>query len=418
MSDFLNTLSFEHVALALERRDPAPCVQWMRVASGARSFFAAKLFSRLSQTILYLCPDVKEAEEAARELTAYLGSEAVLPYPSVEVSPYEPSRPLLPAVHDRMRAFHRIISGPPAVLVASADAVAEKSLPPEVFLEALETITPGCRINIETFSARLVSLGYARLPAVSDPGDFAVRGGILDVYSPNHPLPARLLLDDDVVESVRWFHPQTQRTIPPGAFIEEEPDRLTILPCSQVIMRGEYITAAEKEREWAPWVGDLRQGIRFHGVESLLPRFYGGAASVFSFLPKESVVVAADSAACQFAVRSAFDKARKNWSSAGEKCGYPPPEELLLSEDELRGALSEAALLAFDDIEAPPFGRRDYLRGETEAEGNMDIRRSMADASSEGLLYPLATEASNWWKRGEKLIVTSLSPSHVDRMED
>ena len=120
-----------------------------------------------------------------------------------------------------MRALHRILAGPPAVVVASAEAAAEKTVPPGIFLDAVETIGPGSRLDIEAFSAKLVSLGYARLPAVSDPGDFAVRGGIVDVYSPAHPLPARLLLDDDVVESVRRFHPQTQRTVPAGARIEE-----------------------------------------------------------------------------------------------------------------------------------------------------------------------------------------------------
>ena len=418
MPSFLSSLSFEHVALALDRRDSPQCAQWMRVPPGARSFLAAALFPRLSRTILYLCPDAKEAEEAARELAAYLGSDAVLSYPSVEVAPYEPSSPYLPAIHDRMRVFHRILSGPPVVVVASVEAAVEKSLPPEVFLDAVETIVPGSRIDIEAFSARLVSLGYARLPAVSDPGDFAMRGGILDVYSPEHPLPVRLLLDDDVVESARRFHPQTQRTIAPGARLEEEPERLIVLPCSQMIMRKEYVDAAERERKWTPWVDDLRQGIRFHGVESLLPRFYGGAASIFSYLPEGSAVVAVDSVACLSVVRSVFNEARENWSLAGEEAGYPPPKELLVAEEEWRGVLSNVPLLAFDSIEAAPFGRQDLLRGETDVEGNMDIRRIIADTSSEGLLYPLATEAKNWWKRGEKLIVTSLSPSHVDRMED
>ncbi len=108
------TLSFEHVALALGKRGAPPCVQWMRVPPGGRAFLAARLFSRLSRTVLYLCPDAKEAEEAARELSAYLGPDLVLPYPSVEVDPYEQASPYLPAVHDRMRALHRILAGLPS----------------------------------------------------------------------------------------------------------------------------------------------------------------------------------------------------------------------------------------------------------------------------------------------------------------
>ncbi|MBP2689451.1 MAG: hypothetical protein H6Q83_1638, partial [Deltaproteobacteria bacterium] len=113
----LPRLSFEHVALALAKRGTSPCVQWMRIPPGARSFLAARLFERLGRTFLYLCAGEKEAEEAARELTAYLGPDAVLPFPSIEATPYEPVPPHLPSVHDRIRALHRLLSGPPAVVV-------------------------------------------------------------------------------------------------------------------------------------------------------------------------------------------------------------------------------------------------------------------------------------------------------------
>src|SRR5512139_3031106 len=212
----LPRLSFEHVALALARREHPPCVQWMRVPPGARAYLTAQLIRRLGRHVLYLCADEKEAEEASRELSAYLGSGAVAAYPSVEAAPYEPISPYLPAVHERMRALRRLLEGPPAAVVASVASAVSKTLPPEAFLEAVAAVVPGDTLGVDAFAARLVALGYARLPAVADPGDFAVRGGIVDVYSPAHPLPARLLLDGDIVESVRWFHPGTQRTVPAG----------------------------------------------------------------------------------------------------------------------------------------------------------------------------------------------------------
>jgi len=305
--------------------------------------------------------------------------------------------------------------------VASAEAAAGKTVPPEVFLEAVESIGPGDRIDVEAFSEKLVSLGYARLPAVSDPGDFAVRGGILDVYSPAHPFPARLLLDDDVVESVRRFHPQTQRTIPAGALPDAEGEggeRLVVLPCSQLITRGAFLEAAACGRDGLPWAAPIRQGIRFHGAEALLPRLYGSAAPLFSYLPQGSLAIAVDTVACLSAVRNVFSSAEENWHLEGEESGYPPPPELFVAEEEWVERLSGIPLLAFDGIEIPPFRRADPLRGDAAVEGNEDIRRVTASSPSEGLLYPLATEARGWWKRGEKLVLTSLSPSHVERMED
>ncbi|HEX7520301.1 MAG TPA: hypothetical protein VF325_08430 [Candidatus Deferrimicrobium sp.] len=262
MPHTLPRLSFEHVALALAKRGTSPCVQWMRIPPGARSFLAARLFERLDRTLLYLCAGEKEAEEATRELTAYLGSDTVLPFPSIEATPYEPVPPHLPSVHDRMRALHRLLSGPPAVVVAPIAAAAEKTLPPEAFVDAVAAVSPGDTLDVDAFAARLVTLGYARLPAAADPGDFAVRGGIVDVYSPAHPLPARLLLDGDVVESVRWFHPATQRTVAAGARADGEPgdgERLVILPCSQVITRDDCPSAWSR-----PPRGGVPQG-RSHG---------------------------------------------------------------------------------------------------------------------------------------------------------
>jgi len=393
----------------------------MRVPPGARAFLAARLFRRIGRTVLYLCPDAKEAEEASGELASHLSPGEVLPFPATEVEPYEPISPYVPAVHDRMRALHRLLSGPPAVVVAPVEAAIAKTLPPEAFLEAVDTVSPGGRLDVDAFSAKLVSLGYARLPAVADPGDFAVRGGIVDVFSPAHPLPARLLLDAEVVETVRWFHPQTQRTIPAGALRDGEPgaeDRLVLLPCSQAITRDEYLSVACGGPEPFAWKEALRQGIRFHGAEAVLPRLYGAAATVFAYLPPEALVIAVDSVACLAAARIAFAEAEDNFAAAGEAAGFPGPSELVAPEGELLSALSRVPLLAFDGIEVSPFGRTDPLRGETGVEGNEDIRRSTATASSEGLLYPLATEARTWWKRGETFVVTSLSPSHVDRMHD
>ncbi len=106
------------------------------------------------------------------------------------------------------------------------------------------------------------------------------------------------------------------------------------------------------------------------------------------------------------------------YALAGEEEGYPAPSELVVPEAGLVAALSGVPMLAFDGIEVPPFGRKEPLRGDAGVDGNEEIRRSTATASSEGLLYPLAEEAKAWWKRGDRFIVSSLSPSQVDRMED
>jgi transcription-repair coupling factor (superfamily II helicase) len=231
----------------------------------------------------------------------------------------------------------------------------------------------------------------------------------VDVFSPAHPLPARLTLDGDRVESIRWFDPATQRTRAEGASV-------VVLPCSQVVTREEYVRGA------AGLPGDrgesLRQGIRFHGVDAILPRLYGCVSSIFDYLPPGGIVAAVDSVSCLAAARNAFAEAEENFELSGRDAGLPGPEQLFLPPDELVRAVAVAPLVAFDAIETPPFGRRDAVRGEIDARGNEDIRRSTVVSASEGLLLPLVTEAKAWWKRGARFVVTSLSPSQADRLEE
>jgi transcription-repair coupling factor (superfamily II helicase) len=405
-------LSFEHVAVALADPAAAPAIQLLKVPPGARAFLACALRDRLARPVLVVAPDDAEAEETFREATAYAGGDRVVAFPSVEVAPYESSPPFGPAVHDRMRALLRLSEGEPVVVVASAATLIEKTLPPETFRESVIRLAPGDDVDVESLSRRLVEIGYARLPAAADPGDFAVRGGIVDVYSPAHPLPARITLDFDRVAEIRWFDPETQRTRGAG-------DAFVAVPCSQVVTRPEHLGRA-LAGGGLPDASEeaLRQGVRFHGVEALLPRLYGRAASLFDYLPSGAVTVAIDASACRAAARAAWEEGAENWLLSGQEAGLPPPEALFLPAEALQARLAASPLVSFDPIELAPFDRRDAVRGAMEIDSNDEIRRVTVADASEGLLLPLATEGKAWWKRGARFVVSSLSPSQTDRMEE
>ncbi|MGB7970834.1 MAG: hypothetical protein WCF31_02575, partial [Candidatus Deferrimicrobiaceae bacterium] len=217
------TLSFEHIARVFAQGAGPACIQAIHVSPGARSFLVAALSRRLERPILCLSPSDAGAEEMFREISAYLGPERAFLFPSGEVAPYETLSPYPVAVHHRMRALYRLFhargngtnAGAP-VIVCPVEAALEKTLPPDVFAASVFRITAGEEIDRDDLIRRLGELGYARLPATSDPGDYSVRGGIVDVHSPAHPRPARISLDGDRVDSIRWFDPATQRTTAEG----------------------------------------------------------------------------------------------------------------------------------------------------------------------------------------------------------
>ncbi len=409
------TLSFEHIALAFAAGKGSSCIQVFSVPPGARSFLVSALSRRLDRTILVLSPSDAGAEEMFRELAAYLGPEQVVLFPSLEVAPYEKLSPYPPAVHDRMRALFRMSPagtgrGGVPVVVCPVRAALEKTVPPDVLAASTIGVAVGEELDRDGFSLRLAELGYARLPVTSDPGDCSTRGGIVDVYSPAHPRPARISLDGDRIESIRWFDPSTQRT-------GERTGELTVIPCSQVISRGDFLRAAAEAATGA--ASDLlRQGIRFHGIDAMLPRLYGRVSSVFEHLADGAVIVAEDSPGCLAAAKDGFAEAEENFLLAGEEECLPPPADLFLTPAELAGKIASLPLLCFDSLETAPFGRKDVTRGGMEIEGNEEIRRRTVSSSSEGLLLPLVTEAKAWWKRGDRFAITTLSPSQVDRMEE
>lgn len=418
----LHTVSFEHLALSFGRED-RPCRQLLGVPPGARAFLLSALARRLLRPILYLVPTAAEAEESFRELRAYLGEAGVERFPSLETAPYEEIAPYPPAVHDRMRALVRLSGAGgetgPLVVVCPAEGWLRKTLPPAVLAGAVRRIVPGEELDLEPFARYLAEIGYARLPAATDPGDVAVRGGIVDLYSPAHPRPARITLDGDRVESVRWYDPESQRT-------RAEASECLVIPCSQVITRPEFLRAAGEGA--GPGNGQLlrngkeadalRQGIRYRGIDAILPRLYGRAEPLLSHLPPGTVVAAADSVSCMAEAGNLFAEAEENFRRSGENGGLPTPRELCMPPEETVRGLAGLPLLCFDRIEVAPFGRQDAVRSVLEIEGNEEIRRSTATSSSEGLLLPLVTEAKGWWKRGERFVITSLSPSQADRMEE
>lgn len=162
-------------------------------------------------------------------------------FPSWETLPYETTPPNVDVIGQRMRTLHRMASGDASILVASVPAVLQRVLPRRVLLEASWRLTPGQTVEREPLVSRLLRLGYRRVSAVEIPGEFSIRGGIVDLYSTAYAEPVRAEFLGDTVESLRCFDPSTQKStttleeawlLPAREAIrpEDHPDALAPLP--------------------------------------------------------------------------------------------------------------------------------------------------------------------------------------------
>ncbi len=188
---------------------------------GATAAFALTLLSGSAEASPRSWLIVTASDESAERLYddlrffyAMLGlpGEALALFPEWETLPYEPTPPHVDLIARRMRTLRRLTDGARTVLVTSVPALVQRLLPASVFVEACFGLRPGETIEREALVARLLRLGYRRTSVVEVPGEFSIRGGIVDLYSTGYDDPLRIEFLGDSVESVRLFDTATQKS--------------------------------------------------------------------------------------------------------------------------------------------------------------------------------------------------------------
>jgi transcription-repair coupling factor (superfamily II helicase) len=279
----------------------------MGVAGAARGLVIRHLLQRGLGPVVAVSPDEETADDLERDLRFFLqrtGDRAerptVLRLPQDAVLPYDDLSPDRLLELDRLKTLfllgHHGLAEHPAVLVLSVQALLRRQMPRARLLGGADLLGKGASVDRDELAARLISLGYARVPLVEDPGTFAVRGGVVDLFPPIYEHPARLELFGDEVESLRLFDPETQRT-------REELSELLISPAREILFDEQTLKSAMAgAREAADRVNrpstklrafleQIEQRNYVLGIEALLPAFYGEALDpLAAYLPKDTLL--------------------------------------------------------------------------------------------------------------------------------
>jgi transcription-repair coupling factor (superfamily II helicase) len=298
----------------------------LAVPPSVRPLLVAATFRSLPRATLVVIPGADAAERFARQLTAYLPLELVVPLPAPSNMPWSRQPGEVRVTGRRARALFALQENRPAVVVASAAGLL-RLLPPRGASEAFAplVLSPGATLDLGETTDLLARMGYERVEVAEGPGQFAVRGGTLDVYPSDGHFPVRAELMGDAVESVRRYVPSTGQSVGDVARVEAYPCReirLSNRTAKDVahpyrsgfrdLQRrslGEPIVAHELEM--------LEQGVYFDGVEAYLPYVYRELASVTDYLSKDALVAVAEP-------RAVFDdtvRAYKEAEDAGNVTG-------------------------------------------------------------------------------------------------
>ncbi len=304
--------------------------------SAPKAWVIASLYQRFDQPLMLVLPDPKTADAFINDLQFFLPEDrgrivnfSDTRYPGVKSSSYYRE-----ASTARMGALYKITETirDKFILVTCVQTLLSYMIPREVMAGFCELVMANEEIDRDKFVENLEACGYSRATLVEDPGEYAVRGGIVDVFSPGHKQPVRLEFFGDLVESIRYFSPYSQRGT-------RELSEIIIVPATEAVITKEELPHVQARLRQAGaraglladqirgYVTKIRDRGRFDGIESLLPIVYKTPSTLFDFLP-DTIFIALDSTqSLAFKARDHYALLKNGFNElADEKQLCLPPE--------------------------------------------------------------------------------------------
>lgn len=319
---------------------PAQKSRWPGLSRGSLPLMLTECLPEKPVKII-LTQDVEQALRLQTAWQFFRPQDNAVFLPDWETLPYERFSPHHDLVSDRLSALWQIKQGgADAVFVPVATAM-QKLAPVSFLMGRTFWLKTGQTLNIDALRENLVEAGYSHVSNVIAAGEFALRGGILDIFPMGAELPYRLDMFGDEIDSIKTFDPDTQRTIAPVSEIRLLPaHEFPTDDDAQKIFRSRFREEIEGGHNAAAVYKAVSNGHFGAGVEYYLPLFFeNGLATLFDYIGEEALVVCIGDvyteASCFWAdVKSRFAMAQ------GDET-YPPlhPQHLYLSEDQFSGRL-------------------------------------------------------------------------------
>ena len=298
--------------------------------------------------LLVVARDNHAAHQLESDLRTLLGLDGlpdgplpVLPFPDWETLPYDVFSPHPDIVSQRLATLHRLPTLKRGLVVVPVQTLMQRLAPLRHVVGGSFDVRVGQRLDMDAEKRRLESAGYRNVPQVLDPGDFAVRGGLLDVYPMGADMPFRVELLDDEIDTIRGFDPESQRSLEKIDAVHLLPGRE--LPMDEVAVKRAMDTLRERfdlDTRRSALYQDLKAGHAPAGIEYYLPLFFESTATLFDYLPESALPVLGDG------TTEAIDRF---WQQTGERFEQRrhdverpvlPPDALYLPPEALRERLN------------------------------------------------------------------------------
>jgi transcription-repair coupling factor (superfamily II helicase) len=410
----------------------------------------AAAVAREGRRVVFVTEDLESARRAADDIGFFVrgaydgdpedseetGEGDVLVFAASESSPYADVSPDRRAAMSRMATlFHLAHERPWRVLVVPAAGLARKVVPRKELAKRADRIAVDSEIDRDGLIRSLSEAGYLRVPIVEDPGSFAVRGALMDLWPPSTDSPIRVELYGELVLSLRPFDPIEQKTrkdAPELKTLWLPPVREAILDEATTLRARQRVIQLAEAIDWPTTktralVDDVTSARAFFGAEGFLPAYYDDLDSLLAYVPGDAVMVLDDPPALTRAIRDDLERADRDVAQKGASAPSFLPGAFYRAEDEVVRDLQARAVVALHRTAIAGHAgegmsafesARDPL--DLASRDHEDLTRAVKAArSSKGKnasLSPLVRRLAHWQSHGLRVFVAARAQTQAERI--
>ncbi|CAD7029115.1 transcription-repair coupling factor [Pseudorhizobium endolithicum] len=402
------------------------------VPPGMESLLLAEM-ARAGQAVAYVMSDGQRMSDLEQMLGFVAPEIPVLTLPAWDCLPYDRVSPSADVSARRLTALSGLIAHRtkphPAIVLVTVNAMLQKIAPAEVIESLAFSARPGNSIRMDDIAARLERNGFERVPTVREVGEFAVRGGILDVFVPGTEEPVRLDFFGDTLETIRTFDPASQRTTGQARSLDLNPmSEVSLTPDTISRFRTNYLALFGAATRDDALYQAVSEGRRYAGMEHWLPLFYERLDSAFDYLAGFRLVT--DHTAREAAgersklvvdyYESRRDSGTQGKGAAAQAAPYKPvpPGQLYLDAKTFSAALDAAKA-----VRLTPFNEHDTeSRRVLELDARVGPRWAKSQAEKDDRdervnVFDLAVKhIADKRSAGSKVLITGWSAGSLDRL--
>ena len=356
-------------------RAVAPGQRWaLPPLHGVADALALAALAAPERPLLVVTAEAMDAVRLEEALGWLVPQARVHLLPDWETLPYDRFSPHQDLISERLSTLHAISQGNYDIVLVPASTALYRLAPPAFLAAYTFFLKTGERLDLDALRAQMVMAGYEPVSQVVSPGEFSLRGGIVDLFPMGTRLPLRVELFDDEIESIRTFDPDSQRTVYPV-------DEIRLLPAREFPLdegarsgfRSRFRETFEGDPSRVTLYKDITQGIAPPGIEYYLPLFFDDTATLPGYLQPDARVVLVGDVNSAIEAFWASTRSRYDLLKGNKREPVLPPEALFLSAEAFFAALKAFPRVQLDRAANNAVAQSATTEGDTRALPTLSI---------------------------------------------